>query len=108
MLKEIAVARKKLKTQQQQQGKGKHNIILTDSIEDEKKLVAMVLDIIEDAIANKVPVETQFQRFVDTGAQVGRLKKAKTMKTPENVVDIMSTPPLPSPTKIIEEQAPTQ
>ena len=63
----------------------------------------MALDIIEDAAANKVPVETQFQKFVDVGAQQGRPKKAKITHTStlENVVDIVSTPPPPSSTKII-------
>ena len=67
----------------------------------------MALDIIEDAAANKVPVETQFQRFVDAGAQAGRPKKVKTTTTPENIVDLVSTPPPPSPMKITKEQAPT-
>ena len=55
------MARKKLKMQQQQQGKGKHELILANSSKDEEELAAMALDIIEDAAANKVPVETQFQ-----------------------------------------------
>ena len=55
--KEIAAARKKLRTQQQQQGKGKRKLIIADSSDDEEELAAMVLDIIEDDIANKVPVE---------------------------------------------------
>ena len=38
------------------------------------------------------------------GAQAGRPKKAKTTTTPENIVDLVSTPPPPSPTKITEEQ----
>ena len=58
--KEIAAARKKLKTQQQQQGKGKRKLILADSSEDEEELAAIALDIIEDAAANKVPVEIHF------------------------------------------------
>ena len=68
----------------------------------------MALDIIKDATANKVPVETQFKRFVDAGAQASRPKKEKTTTTPENVVDLVSTPPPTSPTQIIEEQAPAQ
>ena len=60
MSKEIAATRKKLKTQQQQQGKGKRKLILADTSKDEE-LAAMALDIIEDSIANKVLVETQFQ-----------------------------------------------
>ena len=31
----------------------------------------MTLDIIEDVVANKVPVEAQFQRFVEAGALAG-------------------------------------
>ena len=108
MSKEIAAARKKFKAQQQQLGKGKHKLILADSSEYEEELAAMTLDIIEDAAANKVPVKTQLQRFVDAGAQVGRPKKAKTTTTPKNVVDLLSTPPPPSPMKITEEQASTQ
>ena len=68
----------------------------------------MALDIIEDAATNKVPVETQFQRFVEAGAQAGRLKKEKTTTMPENVVDLVSTPPPPSPKKIVEEEASAQ
>ena len=60
LLKEIAAARKKLKTQKQQQGKGKCKLILFDSSEAKEELAAMALDIIEDSAANKVPVETQF------------------------------------------------
>ena len=104
--KEIAAARKKLKTQQQQQGKGKRKIILADSSEDEEELATTTLDIIEDAAANKVPVKTQLQRFVDAGAQVGRPKKAKTTMTSENFADLVLMPPPPSPTKITKEQVP--
>ena len=68
--KEIAVAREKLKTQEQQ-GKGKHKLIIAKSSEDEDELATTALDIIEDATANKVLVETQFQCFVDAGAQAG-------------------------------------
>ena len=68
----------------------------------------MALDIIEDAAANKVPVETPFQRFVDVGAQAGQPKKEKTTPTPKNIVNLVSKPPPPSPKKITEEQAPTQ
>ena len=39
----------------------KCKIILADSLEYEEELAAMTLDIIKDAVANKVPVETQFQ-----------------------------------------------
>ena len=59
--KEITAVQKNLKTQQQQQGKGKRKLILANSSEDEEELEAMALDIIEDATANKLPVETQFQ-----------------------------------------------
>ena len=71
-------------------------------------MAAVALEIIEDAIANKVLVETQFLHFVKAGAPEGWPKKAKTTTTPENVVDLVSTPPPLSPTQIIEEQAPTQ
>ena len=105
MSKEIAVARKKLKTQQQQQGKGKCKLILADSSDDEEELAATALHIIEDATANKVPVENQFQRFVEPGALPGRPKKAKTTHTtmPANVIDLVSMPSPPSLTKVIEE-----
>ena len=105
MSKEIAAARKKLKTQQQQQGKCKRNLILADSSEDEEELATTALDIIEDAATNKVPIETQFHRFVEAGALPGRPKKAKTTHTttPKNVIDLVSTSPPPSPTKLTEE-----
>ena len=68
----------------------------------------MACDIIEDAAAKKVLVETQFQRFVEAGAQQGRPKKAKSTNTSttENVVDLVSTPPPPSSTKITQELIP--
>ena len=68
----------------------------------------MACDIIEDAAKNKIPIETQFHRFVEAGAQQGRPKKAKSTNTStaENVVDLMSTPPPPSPTKITQEIIP--
>ena len=94
--------------QEQQQGKGKCKLIIAESSDDEEELAAAALDIIEDSATNKVPVETKFKRFVEAGAPKGRPKKAKTTTTPENVVDLVSTPPPPSPTQIIEEQAPTQ
>ena len=110
LLKEIAAARKKIRTQQQQERKGKRKIIITESSDDKEELGATTIDIIEDATANKVPVETQFQRFVEAGALPGRPKKAKIThtSTPENIVDLMSTPPPPSPTKVIEELVPEQ
>ena len=55
---EIAAARKKIKGQEQQQGKGKCKLIITESSDDDDELAAAALDIIEDAAANKVPVET--------------------------------------------------
>ena len=58
--KEIAAARKKLKTQQQQQGKGKRKLIIAESSNDKEELGTTAIDIIEDAAINKVPVETQF------------------------------------------------
>ena len=61
MSKEIAAARKNLKTQQQQKGKGKRKLIIAESSDNEEELAATTLDIIEDSITNKVPVETQFQ-----------------------------------------------
>ena len=58
--KEIVASRKRKKTQEQEKGKGKRRLIIVESSEDEEELAAMALDIIEDAAANKVPVETQF------------------------------------------------
>ena len=55
---EIAASRKKIKGQEQQQGKGKRKRIIAESSNDEEELAATALDIIEDAAANKVPVET--------------------------------------------------
>ena len=107
LLKEIAAARKKLKTQQQQ-GKGKRKLIIAESSDDEEELAATALDIIEDAAANKVSVETQFKKFVKEGAQKGQPKKAKSTNTSttENVVDLVPTPPPSSLTKITEELIP--
>ena len=104
MSKEIVASRKRKKTQKQQQGKGKCKLIIAESSEDEEEMVATALNIIEYAATNKVPVETQFQKFAEAGAQPGRPKKAKSAHTltTENVVDLMSTPLPPSPTKIIE------
>ena len=106
MSKEIAAARKRIRTQQRQQGKGKHKLIIAESSDDEEELGATAIDIIEDVVANKVPVETQFQRFVEVGALPGQPKKAKIthMSTPKNVVDLVSTPPPPSPTKVTEDK----
>ena len=60
LAKEIAVTRKRLKTQKQQTGRGKRKLIL-DSSNDEEELATAAIDIVEDARANKVSVETQFQ-----------------------------------------------
>ena len=93
LAKEIAVARKKIKAQKLQQGRGKRKLILANSFDDEEELAAMAVDIVEDARENKVSVEIQFQRYLDAGAPEGRPKKAKMAPTPENVVDLVSTPP---------------
>ena len=77
LAKEIAVARKRLKTQKQQTGRGKRKLIL-DSSDDDEELAATAVDIVEDARANKVSVETQFQRYIEAGAPEGRPKKDKT------------------------------
>ena len=101
LAKEIAIARRKIKLQKRQQGKGKRKLVLADSTDDDEELAAAALDIVEDARANKVTVETQFQRFIEARAPEGRPKKAKTQSTPENVVDLVSTPPPPSPTLVV-------
>ena len=69
-------------------------MILSNS-EDVEELLATAVDIIEDAVANKVLVETQFQKFVDVGARQGRPKKEKSTHTSmaKNIVDLVSTPP---------------
>ena len=68
--------------------------------EDEDELVATTIDIIEYTIENKVPIETQFRRFVESKAQQGQPKKVKSTNTStaENIVDLVSTPPPSSPT----------
>ena len=93
--KEIVASRKK-KTNQGKV-KGKHQLIMSES-EDEEELLAIVVNIIEDAVANKISVETQFKRFVDARAKQGRSKKVKTSNpvVDENIVDLVSTPPPPS------------
>ena len=68
---EIAAARKKIKAQKEQQGKGKRKLIIAESSDDEEELEAAALDIIEDAVVSKVPVETQFQQFLEAGALEG-------------------------------------
>ena len=55
---EIAIARRKIKAQKRQQGKGKRKLLLADSTDDEDELATSAADIIEDAKANKVSVET--------------------------------------------------
>ena len=66
----------------------------------------MAIDIIEDSTANKVPVETQFQIFVKAGALPDQPNKSKIThkSTPENIVDLVFTPPPPSSTRITEDQ----
>ena len=54
---EIAAARRKIRSQKVQQGKGKCKLVI-ESSDDEEELVAAAVDIVEDAAANKVPVET--------------------------------------------------
>ena len=105
MSKEIAASRKRKKNQEHEQGKGKRKLIIAESSEDEEEPIAMDLNIIKDSAAKKVPMETQFQKFVEVGAQQGQPKKAKSTNTSmaENVMDLVSTPPPPSPTKITQE-----
>ena len=66
----------------------------------------MAIDIIEYAATNQVPMETQFQRFVEAVALPSRPKKAKITHTlmPKNIVDLVSMPPPSSSTKVIKEQ----
>ena len=101
LAKEIAVVRKKAT---ETKGKGKRNLILSES-EDEEELLATVVDIIEDTVANKVLVKTQFKIFVKVRALQGWPKKVKSTNTStaENIVDLVSTPPPPSPTQITQE-----
>ena len=56
----------------------------------------------------KYHLKLKFQWFIEAGSPEGRPKKAKTMTTPENIVDLVSTPPPPSSTPVVEEQAPAQ
>ena len=106
--KEIAASRKRKRIQEQEQGKGKRNLIIAESLENEDELAAMAVDIIEDIVANKIPMEAQFQKFVEAGTQQGRSKKVKSTNTStaENVVDLVSTPPSLSPTQITQEEIP--
>ena len=103
--KEITASRKRKAIQEK--GKGKRKLILSES-EDEEELLATIVDIIEYAAVNKITVETQFKRFVDAGVKQGRPKKVKTTNpsVDENIVDLVSTPPLPSPTQITQEDIP--
>ena len=82
--------------------------MIVESSDDKEELGATTIDIIEDATSNKVPMETQFQIFVEAGALPGRPKKSKITHTsmPENVVDLVSMPPPPYPTKVTEEKVP--
>ena len=64
LAKEIAASRKK---DTETKGKGKHKLILSES-EDEEELLGTIVDIIEDVVANKFSVETQFKRFVEARA----------------------------------------
>ena len=68
------------------------------------------LDIIEYAAVNKISIETQFKRFINSGAKQGRPKKVKNTNPSidEIIVDLVSTPPLPSPTHITQEYIPHQ
>jgi len=58
LAKEIAIARRNIKLQKRQQGKGKRKLVLADSTDDDDELAASALDIVEDARANKVTIET--------------------------------------------------
>ena len=101
---EIAAARKNLtKTK----GKGKRKLILLES-KDEEELLATIVDIIEDVVANKVSIKTQFKIFVEAGAQQGwpKIVKSTNTSTVENIVDLLSTPTPPSPTQITQEENP--
>ena len=62
--KEISTSRKKKGTQEK--GKGKPKLILSEESEDEEELLATIVDILEDAVINKVSVETQFKKFVES------------------------------------------
>ena len=67
-------------------------------------MLACAADILEDASKNKVSVEEQFICFVKEEAKKAKAKKVKTTKPPEfKAIDLVSTPPPPSPTKIIQE-----
>ena len=103
--KEVAALRKRKALQEQ--GKGKHKLIISES-EDEEELLVTTVDIIEDATTNKVSVETQFKQFVEVGAKQAQPKKVKitTTSTDENIVDLVSTPPPPYPTQITQEDNP--
>ena len=74
--KEISTSRKKKGTHAK--GKGKHKLILSEESEYEEELLSTAADILEDALINKVSVETQFKQFVESGAKQGRFKKVRT------------------------------
>ena len=88
--KEITASRKKKANQEK--GKGKRKLILSES-KDEEELLATAVDIIEGATTNKISVETQFKRFIDSRAKQGRPKKVKSTNplVDENIVDLVST-----------------
>ena len=73
--KEIVASRKNKANQEK--GKGKCKLILSE-LKDEEELLATAIDIIEDAAANKILVETQFKWFIDSRVKQGRSKKVKT------------------------------
>ena len=95
--KEVAASRKR--KAMQEKGKGKHQLLLS-KLEDEEELLATAVDIIEDETENKCSVETQFKGFIDAGAKQQRPKKVKIVATSvdEKIIDLVSTPPPPSPT----------
>ena len=72
LAKEIAATRKK---STETKGKGKRKLILLDS-EDEEELLATAVDIIEDAIANKVSVEI-VPKICRNGSMTRSTEKAK-------------------------------
>ena len=100
--KEVAASRKRKALQEK--WKGKRNLILLES-EDEEKLLVTGLNIIEDATTNKFLVETQFRWFVDARAKQGQPKKVKTATTlvDDNIVALVSTPPPPYSTQITQK-----
>ena len=108
-LKKIAhkISTSRKKKESQAQGKGKHKIILPKESENEQELLASVVDILEDASINKVYVKTQFKHFIELEEKQGRSKKV-IFSIPSKLypIDLVSTPPPPSPTQIIQEDIP--